>query len=744
MENLTGKTLGQYQITGPLGEGGMASIYKAYQPAMDRYVALKVLPRHFASDPQFVKRFEQEARIIAILQHPHILPVHDYGQHDGYTYIVMAYVETGTLEDYLLGRPLALEQIKSIMSHIGDALDYAHSQGVVHRDVKPSNVLVDERGNCMLTDFGIGKILTGTTQLTRTGDVIGTPAYMSPEQGLGQELDGRSDIYALGVILYEMVTGRQPYRAETPMAVIIKHIYDPLPPPRSVNPEIPESIQRVVLKALAKDRDHRFGTAGEMVKALITAVAVEGSQKATPTVQATPEFQATPVKESSIPEALKAPPSTSQAVRTRRKRNLPLILVAIGGLGVIGVIMVIGLLAFVNRLWGSQPVEDVSIITTETTSQSPTIQTDGTTPLPETTQTHEINPESTATESVSSISVYDLHTDEAGSIFDNTNMIPIASALQWVDDPGLMDINQGEILADPKGRFERVARLSVRGYGHGDQTAWITVRLDIPESADVVLIPVATALNGTVDETDSESGLEILIRDPDTGQESWSYATHLYETDLGVPYIYVFADASPFRGQEADLMVRLRQIDVCAGSQCTHDADFYIGDMLFGQLPDLCTKHSDGTLVLYDYYDDPTPHEVGTCEDPLTYYFIDIEDGPYNDYGAGENEYKIPFTLPENAELIDFRLYYGYYTRGITVNNHTFTPKEVYDAFPLRSGVYHNIPKPSRYSLFNMNPEFLAPYFDWGQNNFSIILYTENPWEERPFDVFMRFKVHVP
>ena len=145
MEDLTGKTLGQYQIIGPLGEGGMASVFKAYQPGMDRYVALKVLPRHFASDPQFVKRFEQEARIIAKLQHPHILPVHDYGQHDGYTYIVMPYVETGTLEDLLIGKPLAMEPIKSMMSHVGDALDYAHSQGVIHRDVKPSNILVDER-----------------------------------------------------------------------------------------------------------------------------------------------------------------------------------------------------------------------------------------------------------------------------------------------------------------------------------------------------------------------------------------------------------------------------------------------------------------------------------------------------------------------------------------------------------------------------------------------------------------------
>ncbi len=737
MEDLTGKTLGQYQITGALGEGGMAAVYKAYQPGMDRYVALKVLPRHFASDPQFVKRFEQEAKIIAKLQHPHILPVHDYGQQDSYTYIVMPYVESGTLNDLLRGKPLPLDQIRSIMTHVGDALDYAHSQGVVHRDVKPSNILVDERGNCMLTDFGIGKILTGTTQLTRTGDVIGTPAYMSPEQGLGKDLDGRSDIYALGVILYEMVTGRQPYKAETPMAIIIKHINDPLPPPRKVNPTIPESIQRVVLKALAKDREDRFATAGEMVTAFEAALAARISPKEKSALMASGVdlYKATVVD---------APEPTPQLLRSPVQRRLPMILAGIGGLGVIGVIAVIGLLVFANRIWGNQPVAETPDITAEISSIVETIQTEDITSQPDTTQTVEIALQSTATESVSSISVYDLHLNEAGYIIDNTNMELITPALQWKDEPRLVDVNQGEIVVDPKGKFELVAKLSVRGYGHGDQTAWITTRLEVPETADIVLIPVATALNGTVEESDSESGLEILMRDPDTGQESWTYASYLYETDIGVPYIYVFADASPFRSQEADLMIRLRQIDVCAGSLCTHDADFYIGDMLYGKLPDLCTKHSDGTLVLYDYYDDPTPNEVGTCENPLSYYFLDIEDGPYNAYGVGENEYKIPFALPENAELIDFRLYYGYYTRGMTINNHTFTPKEVYDAFPLRSGIYHNIAKPSRYSLFNNNPAFVAPYFDWGQNNFSIILYTENPWEERPFDVFMRFQIPVP
>jgi serine/threonine protein kinase len=277
MEDLSGKTLGQYKITNPIGEGGMSSLYKAYQAGMDRYVAIKVLPRHIASDPEFVQRFEQEARIIAKLQHPHILPVFDYGEQDGYTYIVMPFVETGTLANYLKGDPLPMKQICQVMSQVGDALDYAHSQNIVHRDVKPSNILVDERGNCMLTDFGIGKILTESSQITITGVAIGTPSYMSPEQGLGGKLDSRSDIYSLGVMLYEMVTGRKPYDGETPMAVIIKQIYDPLPLPRSINPWIPESIERIILKAMAKDRDERFGTANEIVAALECAAAEIGS-----------------------------------------------------------------------------------------------------------------------------------------------------------------------------------------------------------------------------------------------------------------------------------------------------------------------------------------------------------------------------------------------------------------------------------------------------------------------------------
>jgi predicted Ser/Thr protein kinase len=283
MEDLTGQQLGPYQIVAPLGEGGMAAVYKAYQPGMERYVALKILPRHFASDPNFVARFEQEAKVLAKLQHPHILPVFDFGEANGYTYIVMPFLQSSDLTALVRTQTLSLAQIRRIISQVGDALDYAHSHGLIHRDVKPSNVLLDERGNCLLTDFGIAKILEGSTKLTATGGLVGTPIYMSPEQGLGEKVDGRSDIYALGIMLYEMATGRVPYQAETPMAVMIKHLNDPIPPPRRLNPALPETVERVILRALAKQPQDRYATAGEMVRALQAAIPETGEYSFVPT-----------------------------------------------------------------------------------------------------------------------------------------------------------------------------------------------------------------------------------------------------------------------------------------------------------------------------------------------------------------------------------------------------------------------------------------------------------------------------
>jgi len=272
VEDLTGRQFGPYQIVGPLGEGGMAAVYKAYHPATERYVALKVLPRQLAKDPQFVSRFQREAKLLAQLQHPHILPVFDYGQAEGYTYIVMPFVTGGTLADELQGEPLPLPKIRQITTQIAEALNYAHERGLIHRDIKPSNVLIDEGGNCLLTDFGLARMVESSVNLTTSGTVMGTPAYMSPEQGSGQKIDARTDIYSLGVILYQLATGRVPYQAETPVAVIFKHMNDPLPPPRAVNPQLPEAVELVILKALFKRVEDRFPSARAMAMAIRQAI----------------------------------------------------------------------------------------------------------------------------------------------------------------------------------------------------------------------------------------------------------------------------------------------------------------------------------------------------------------------------------------------------------------------------------------------------------------------------------------
>jgi len=269
MSDLIGKTLGPYRILEQIGAGGMATVYKAYQPSMDRYVAVKILPHYLSTqDEQFLKRFQREARAIARLEHPHILPVHDYGEAGGVTYIAMRYIEAGTLKQHLAKGPLPLNEINRLIGQVGSALDYAHRLGVIHRDVKPGNVLIDNQGNAFLTDFGLARMMETSQELTGSGVGVGTPAYMSPEQGQGVKADHRSDLYSLGVILYEMVTGHVPFEAETPMAVMLKHITDPLPLPRAVRPDVPEAIERVILKALAKAPADRFQTAAEMVQAL--------------------------------------------------------------------------------------------------------------------------------------------------------------------------------------------------------------------------------------------------------------------------------------------------------------------------------------------------------------------------------------------------------------------------------------------------------------------------------------------
>ena len=271
MANLSGMTLGPYRIIERVGRGGMATVYKAYHAAMDRHVAIKILPEDFADDPNFRKRFEREAKTVAKLQHPHILPVFDYGEDQGINYLVMPFIPSGTLKDYMKQGRLDFDEISRILTRLCEALDYAHNVGVLHRDIKPDNVLFDEHGNAMLTDFGLTRMMEGNASLTGSG-VLGTPAYMSPEQGQGEKLDNRSDIYSMGVILYEMVTGEVPFSADTPVAVILKHIRDPLPMPNSMRADLPDAAETVILKALAKDPYHRWATAVEMATAFRLAI----------------------------------------------------------------------------------------------------------------------------------------------------------------------------------------------------------------------------------------------------------------------------------------------------------------------------------------------------------------------------------------------------------------------------------------------------------------------------------------
>lgn len=261
--------IGIYEVKSELGRGGMATVYLAYDPRFEREVAVKVLPRELLhADPQFRLRFEREAKIIAQLEHSAIVPVYDVGEADGQPYFVMRYMNGGSLSERIKAGVLTVEEATRILTIIAPGLDEAHSKGIIHRDIKPSNILFDRRNNPYISDFGIAKLSQAQAGNVTGSSIIGTPAYMAPEQAQGDAIDGRADIYAIGIILYEMLTGRQPYEADTPMAVAIKHITDPVPQILVANPKLPEGMEQIIQKAMAKNREQRFTTTTDLTIAL--------------------------------------------------------------------------------------------------------------------------------------------------------------------------------------------------------------------------------------------------------------------------------------------------------------------------------------------------------------------------------------------------------------------------------------------------------------------------------------------
>jgi serine/threonine protein kinase len=272
-KNYSGVSFGRFHLYEKLGEGGMATVYKAFDTHLESEVAVKVI-RNRKLAPEILrktlKRFEREARALVKLSHPNIVKIIDYGEFEGQPFLVMPYFRGGTLKDLMQGKPIPYQRAARLLSPIAHALSYAHQAKIIHRDVKPANILIDEAGNPMLTDFGIAKILDeeNPINLTGTSAVIGTPEYMAPEQVRSDAVDHRADIYALGVVFYEMVTGRKPFQADTPVAVLFKHVSDPLPRPSSFVSNLPEEVEYFLIKALAKKPENRYRDMAEFKKGL--------------------------------------------------------------------------------------------------------------------------------------------------------------------------------------------------------------------------------------------------------------------------------------------------------------------------------------------------------------------------------------------------------------------------------------------------------------------------------------------
>jgi serine/threonine protein kinase len=273
-----GSTIGNYQIIEKVGAGGMGSVYKAYQPALGRYVAIKVLPPQTAGDPSFAERFALEARAIGKLRHPNIVTAYDFSTNGDLAYLVSDFIDGGTLADQL-GAPLPLDYVLTILTPMASALDYAHARGVVHRDIKPQNILLTHEGTPVLTDFGLAKIIGPGSGVTQAGALMGTAEYIAPECASGAESAGpAADQYAMAIVAYQMLVGRHPFPSENPLSALMAHVHKPVPVPTAIGVPLPANVEAALLRGLAKKPEERFARVGDFVRALSGAATSSPSQ----------------------------------------------------------------------------------------------------------------------------------------------------------------------------------------------------------------------------------------------------------------------------------------------------------------------------------------------------------------------------------------------------------------------------------------------------------------------------------
>ncbi|MCP5097646.1 MAG: protein kinase [Chloroflexi bacterium] len=392
-DTLTGKTIGKYKITERLGKGGMAEVYKGYHEGLDRYVAVKIMHTFLISEEDFLQRFQREARAMASLDHPNIVRVHDfdvYGENS--YYLIMQYIDGGTLKEKLEAlakndERLPLEDAVEVAVQVANALSYAHRRNMIHRDIKPANIMLDgESEKAILTDFGIVKLVgSQAMNYTATGALIGTPAYMSPEQALGKPGDERVDIYALGVLLFQMVTTQLPFEAETPLAVVMKHVNELPPLPMTFNPDVPLDLQEIILKALAKNPDDRYRSANEFASAL-RAVDLSGvkasagvmptTTPSSPTLSAAQASLSTAAGQTAVSPADEITDTAETAVAASPPKKRPPWLYA--GIGLLAVVLVAAILAVSGVFSGNTATPTATAVAVVDDIDTPTAL-----PLPE-------------------------------------------------------------------------------------------------------------------------------------------------------------------------------------------------------------------------------------------------------------------------------------------------------------------------------------------------------------------------